>query len=130
MKWYLAAPILLSLSACGTPQQQCIRSVSHDMIVLDRLIAEAQGNLARGYAYVDTVVSSPEFVDCTPDATAANPNPTPQTCFEDVPTTVTKPVSIDLNAEAAKLASMQKRRAEMAKALAPAIADCQARYPK
>ena len=130
MKWYLAAPILLSLSACGTPQEQCIRSVSHDVIVLDRLIVETQGNLTRGFGYVDTVVSQPAFLDCTPGATAANPNPPPQTCFEDVSTTVTKPVAIDLNAEAAKLASMQKRRAQMSKALAPAVADCQARYPK
>lgn len=130
MKSYLAAPILLTLVACGTPQEQCIRGVAHDMTVLDRLIVEAQGNIARGYGYAETVVSSPEFVDCTVGATASNPNPKPQTCFTDVPTTVTKPVAIDLNAEAAKLSSMQQRRAQIARALAPAIADCQARYPE
>ncbi len=130
MRWYLMAPVALCLAACGTPQEQCIRSVSHDALVLDRLIAEAQSNLARGYAYVDTVVTTTEFVDCTPDATTANPNPAPQSCFEDVPITVTKPFAIDLDAEAAKLTSMQKRRTQMAKDLAPAVAACKAQYPK
>lgn len=130
MRWYLAAPVLLSLAACGTPQEQCIRSVSHDQIVLDRLIAQTQGNLARGYALVDTVVTTPEMQDCTQSASASNPNPSPQMCFGDVATTVTNPVAIDLTAEAAKLASMQQRRAQMVKELAPAVADCKARYPK
>ena len=130
MKIYFAAPILLALASCGTPQEQCIRTVSHDMIVLDRLIAETQGNLTRGYGYADTVVNQPEFVDCSPLATEANPNPRPQMCMDDRPVTVTRPVAVDLGAEQAKLTSMLKRRTEMAKALSPAVADCRARYPQ
>lgn len=130
MKFYLAAPILLVLASCGTPQEQCIRTVSHDMIVLDRLIAETQGNLARGYGFEDTVVYQTDFVDCTPGVTTANPSPRPQMCLDDVPTTVTRPVALDLGAEQAKLASMQKRRAELARSLAPAVADCRVRYPE
>ena len=129
MKWTLAAPVLLALVACGTPQEQCIAQATRDMAVLNRLIGETGANISRGYAYADTVVYLPEWVDCTPRATDADPTPKTRMCFDDVPTTVRKPVAIDLAAEAAKLASMQKRRAEMARAQQPAIAACQARYP-
>lgn len=130
MKWYFAAPILLGLAACGTPQEQCIRSVSHDMIVLDRLIAETQGNIARGYGYQETIAYFPEVQDCSDWPTAARPNPMPRRCVEDVPTRVSKPVAIDLGAEQAKLISMERRRAEMARQLQPAIMSCRAQYPE
>lgn len=130
MKWYLSTALLLALAACGTPQQQCVRLASHDMAVLDRLIVETQGNIARGYGYAQTVVSMPEFVDCEPAPWKNDGKSRPRMCLEDVPHTVTKPVALDLEAEAAKLASMQKRRADMARALEPALAECQARYPK
>ena len=130
MKWYLATPLLLSLAACGTPQQRCVAGVSHDMTVLDRLIAETQGNVTRGYAYKNNVIDMPTWVDCRRAPTEADPSPQPELCFDDVPTTVREPAAIDLAAEAAKLDSMRKRRAQMAVALQPAIADCQARYPE
>ena len=130
MKSYLAAPLLLALAACGTPQEQCVRTVSHDMTVLDRLIAETQGNLTRGYGFAKTVETVPEFVTCEPHSWDKDAKPEGRMCLEDVPHTITKPVALDLQAEAAKLASIQKRRADMTQALAPAIADCQARYPE
>ena len=130
MKICFATPILLALASCGTPQDQCIRSVSHNQIVLDRLIAETQGNLKRGYGFANAVVTTTEFVDCSPGATEANPNPKPQMCLDDVPTTITRPVALDLGAEQSKLTSMLKRRTEVAKALSPAVADCRARYPE
>lgn len=130
MKWYLAAPVVLALVACGTPQEQCIAQASRDTAVLNRLIDETQTNITRGYAYAETVVDRPGWVDCTPRATETDPTPKTRMCFDDVPTTVRKPVAIDLAVEAAKLASMQKRRAEMDGALLPAITQCQARYPR
>ncbi len=130
MKSYLAAPLLMALAACGTPQQQCVRLASHDMTVLDRLIAETQGNITRGYGFAQTVQTMPEFVECGPPTTDRDGKPHANLCLEDVPHTVTKPVALDLQIEAAKLASIQKRRGEMAKALAPALADCQARFPE
>jgi hypothetical protein len=100
------------------------------MIVLDRLIAEAQGNIARGYGYQEVVVDFPSYEDCSDWPTAARPNPMPRRCLEDVPTRVSRPVAIDLGAEQAKLISMERRRAEMARQLQPAIRECQARYPE
>lgn len=130
MKWVLAASVLLALSACGTPQQQCITHVSRDVNILDRLISETQANIARGFAYVETEVDVPMWVPCAdaPDGTGARPHV--QMCDDGRTVTVRKPVAIDLTAEAAKLASMQKRRTELVKTIAPAIAQCQAQYPE
>lgn len=129
MRWYLLAPALLALTACGTPQEQCIRLNTHDLIVLDRLIAETQGNLSRGFAYVETVETVPVFRPCFSEPTDANPNPAPHTCLDDREQTVRRPAAIDLDAEAKKLASMRKRRDQMDHELAPAVAGCKARYP-
>ena len=42
---------VLLLVACGTPQEQCIRKATSQTRMLNRLIAESQTNLARGYTY-------------------------------------------------------------------------------
>lgn len=130
MKRYLMISVALGLAACGTPQQQCISQVTGNLRVVDRLVAETEANLARGYAIAQVVETRLEFVDCTRDATPNRPNPRPRQCVEDVPQTVSRPVAIDLNAEAAKLASLRTKRAQLATAAAPAIATCQQQYPE
>ena len=121
--------IMIPLAACGTPQEQCTRAATRDMRVVDRLIAEVQGNLARGYALDTETVYLPEWQDCTPRATEANPTPRPELCFEEVPQTVRKAVAIDLRAEAAKLQSLRQKRDQQARASAGVVADCRARFP-
>ena len=123
-------PLLMPLIACGTPQQQCIRTATRDMQVVERLIVEVEGNLARGYAYENVTVYMPEWLDCTPRATTANPNPDPKLCFEDVAQTVRKAVAIDLNAEAAKLKSLRQKRDQQSRASAGAVAACKAKFPE
>ncbi len=130
MNKVLVSVVLLGLAACGTPQQQCIGSVTHDLTVVDRLIAEAEGNLQRGYAYADVVETRPKFVDCTPDPTPKRPDPRPRQCLEDVAETVSRPVAIDLRAEAATLAGLRTKRAQLSAAAGPAIAACQRQYPE
>lgn len=121
---------LLALTACGTPQEQCISAGTRDLRVVDRLIAETEGNLKRGYAYEEVTVYVPRWLDCTPRATEANPNPAPQMCLEDVPQTTQKAVAIDLADEATKLAGLKAKKAQLAKAAKPLIAACQAKYPE
>jgi hypothetical protein len=130
MKRFLMISVALGLAACGTPQQQCIAQVSRDLRVVDRLIVESEGNLARGYAYADVVRTRTVFEDCTPHPTPERPNPRPRQCLEEVSETVSRPVAIDLNVEAAKLASLKARRTQMATATAQAIAVCQQQYPE
>lgn len=130
MKRVLITGMMLALASCGTPQQQCIGSVTRDMRVVDRLIATAEGNLARGYAFETVVQTRPVFVDCTPDPTAEIPDPPPRQCLKNEERSVSRPVAIDLTAEAAKLASLKTKRSQQADAAAPAIAACQRQYPE
>ena len=43
-------PLVLLLAGCATPKENCIKSANKDLAVVDRLIAETQANLTRGYA--------------------------------------------------------------------------------
>lgn len=128
MKPYPVAPFLLALMACATPQQRCIAKAAPDLPVLNRLIAESEGNLARGYAFADVEVEMDVWKLCGVDLT---PSAGGQTmCLETETTTTREAVAIDLTAEAAKLASMRARRDEIEAQAQPAFAQCQAQFPK
>lgn len=123
-------PSLLILSACGTPQEQCIGAATRDMRVVDRLIIEVEGNLKRGYGYENVTVYMPEWQDCTPRPSDADPEPKARMCLEEVPQTSRQPVAIDLVAERAKLDSLTQKRAQQAKAAATAVKQCKAQHPE
>ena len=129
MKRILCASLLI-LSACGTPQEQCIGAATRDTRVVDRLIIETQGNPARGYGYETVTVYVPEWQDCTPNPTATKPEPKPRMCLEQVPQATRRAVALDLAAERAKLTGLQQKRAQQAKAAAGAVAQCKAQYPE
>ena len=130
MKRILVAGLMVTLAGCSTPQERCIGSVTRDLRVVDRLIAETEGNLARGYAYETVVVRRPTFIDCTPEPTLADPDPARQQCLVTEERAVSSPVAIDLNAEAAKLASLKVKRAEQATTATAAVAACRQQYPE
>jgi hypothetical protein len=127
-------PSLLLLAACGTPQQQCINRETRDLRVVERLIAETQGNLARGYGFEEVTVFTTEYVDCTPQVVVPEGQPAPavarRLCLEDVPETVRRPVAIDLVAEQRKLDSLITKRRDLTARAQTAIAACQAAYPE
>lgn len=127
---FMLVPVLLTLAACGTPQEQCINSVAGNLHTIDGLILQTQGNLQRGFAYTQVVRTIPQYQDCTPRATSANPDPRGEMCLVDSVQTFQKPVAIDLVAEQKKLDQLVAKRAELARAAAPAIAACQAQYPQ
>lgn len=130
MKRLLLVTLGLGLAACGTPQQQCISQVSRDLRIVEKFIVESEANLARGYALAEVVETHPEFVDCTPEPTPTKPDPKPRKCLVDVAETVTRPVAIDLDAEAAKLASLRAKRAQLITQTNASIAACQRQYPE
>ena len=131
------APILAlaALAACGTPQEQCIAKNTRDLRVLDRLITETEGNLARGYAFVDVETTHTRWVRCEAPSIETLPDGTVRhdpgrMCLDDVTMTERRAAAIDLGAEKAKLASMQKKRGELAKASVSVIAACKRAYPE
>lgn len=129
----LLIPVLLILTACGTPQEQCINRNTRDLRTIQKLVDETQGNIARGYAIEEYTVYVPVWQLCEVQVISNDPNqpaPPPRYCFEDEPETRTRPKAIDLRAEAAKLDSLLERRDQLARAAQPVIAQCKAQYPE
>lgn len=123
----ILAPFLL-LVACGTPQEQCIRRETADLRTLDRLIAETERNISRGYAIEEYQTWEWEAYTCY--RTGPDGQPVAGTCQRRVPDIDTRPVAIDLNVERAKLASMQDKRGDLARRAAAAAEACRRAYPE
>lgn len=124
--------LFLGLAACGTPQQQCINTVTRDLRVVDRLIAEVQTNLNRGYALEDVTTYRPVWRDCgpmRPPKEGVKPPP-PRLCLDEESVTVQKPQAIDLDAENRKLAALKTKRKQLAKQSEASIKACQTQYPE
>lgn len=121
---------LALLTACATPQEQCIAGASRDARIVNELIKQTEANLARGYALETVVALEKDWVDCSPPPTAENPAPEPDMCLMDVPVEKTRPVAIDLNAEAAKLSSLRQQQAKFAAEAEAVVAQCRALYPE
>lgn len=128
----LSFGLLATLAACGTPQEQCIRSETRDLRILDRLIGETETNIARGYALDEVHLTRDRWVLCRPRPLpgATDPKPSPEMCLDEVDYTELRPRAIDLSAEARKLKSMQQKRTLLARQAAPRIKACQAQYPE
>jgi hypothetical protein len=127
-------PALLMLTACGTPQEQCINRETRDLRVVERLIAQTQGNLDRGYGFEEVTIYTTEYVYCTPGPIFPDAEDTPpperQLCLDEVPETVRRPVALDLAEEQRKLESLTQRRQELLGRAEQVIAACKAAYPE
>lgn len=115
---------LLSLAACATPQERCISSAGKDIRVLSGLIANTQANIARGYGIRTEEYFENELQVCgVVDG---------ENIFCDVAVADSRqvPFALDLNSEAAKLASLQTKRAELVARSKAVIAECKALFPE
>jgi len=126
-----AAPILLSLTvlaACATPREVCIDNATRDTRILSSLIDETRGNLARGYALEERQDVRTVSSLCR----GRNEDGTIFTfrCDEIDTFTTNAPVAIDLNAERAKLASLEERFVQTQAASNQAVAQCIAVHPE
>ncbi len=126
----LSMSVLSLLAACGTPQEQCINRNTRDLRTMDKLIAEVQGNLDRGYALEQYSVSVPVWKECVvpqrkPDAPLQT-----RPCLDEETETRTRPMAIDLNAERAKLESLFTKRDQLAREAEGVVAQCKAQYPE
>lgn len=123
----LLLSLALFVSACGTPQEQCIRNATRELHTLDRLIAETEANLARGYAYEDYEKVRHVWTWCD-DFTG--PTRHRRMCLEPVFDTVERPVAIDPAVEMRKLDGLKSRRAALAKRAQAEVAACRAKFPE
>lgn len=117
---------LAILAACGTPQEYCIRNATREVRTLDRLIAESEANLARGYAFEDSRIVRHVWVVCG----RRHMGTAPQMCFEPIEDTVRRPVAIDPAAEDRKRDNLRAKRAMLLQRAVSAVAACRAAYPE
>ena len=98
---------------------------------VDRLIAETQGNLDRGYAYETITVYEDYWTTCPePPVVEGEPAPKPRMCLDERPVTEQRAKAIDLNEEARKLDSLNAKRRDLARKAEDVIAHCKAQYPE
>jgi len=119
---------LVVLTACATPREECISDANRQLRVLNSLVAETQGNLARGYA----IEESQEVR--TLNRTCRGKNEDGSTfrfpCNETDTITTSRPVAIDLAAEQSKLEGLLQRQAQAKTQSDQRIAQCIAIHPE
>lgn len=118
----LGLPLLLA--ACSE-QQLCISRATKDLRVVRGFMDEAEGNLARGYALVTVTEVDYERSVCGVDQAGQK-----RYCRVPVEVEKTVPKAIDLDAEAAKLASLRAKEASLAAQAQASVAACQQAYPE
>ena len=123
----------LALSACGTPQEQCISRETREIRHLQGLLAEVEGNLARGYAYEDYEVPMTRWEQCGIDHVTGRNGTViekPRMCLEDYTVTRTRDVPIDPEAEARKRDGLRSKIKQLTPGSQAAVRACKAAYPE
>lgn len=118
---------LLVLSACATPREVCLADANRELRTFERLIAQTRGNLSRGFAIEERqkIKEVPDTCQSElPDGTEISVRCT-KVAVRDVKT----PVAIDLNAERAKLASLEERQRQLQINANAARQQCIAAHP-
>lgn len=123
MRWFLPLAVLPILAACSE-QQMCISSATKDLRIVRGFVTEAESNLRRGYALVEV-----DVLDFETKACGTKKDGSTKFCRVPVKDTEMRPKAIDLDAEAAKLATLQRKEAQLATLATQQIAACKTAYP-
>lgn len=128
----LAILPLLVLASCGTPQEQCISRNTSEYRTVQSLLAEVEGNIARGYAWGERSVPSTEWDDC-PRYIRDKDGKVGiiyRPCLRNTVETERYRIPIDPAAEARKRDNLQARLKSMSAATRSAINACKVAYPE
>lgn len=123
---------LIALAACGTPQERCINNATSDTRTLQNLLAQVNGNLARGYSYETYEVSDMRWERCgfnTFQGADGRIIQRPRMCLEDYTTTRQRPVPIDPAIETRMRDNLMDKINAQRPQMDAAIAACRAAYP-
>lgn len=124
---------LLALAACGTPQERCINRASAESRNLQALLAEVDGNLARGYAYETYEVPVASWDMCGYDTFRRRDGAMvsrPHMCLDTDTVTARRPVPIDPQSEKRKRDALIARLNALRPQLDANLAACRATYPE
>lgn len=124
MRWRFLLLGLPILAACSE-RDMCVSRATKDLRQVQGFIAEAEGNLSRGYAYEEKQYVSYDLERCGEKA-----NGDPVYCRVPEVDTRRVPKAIDLDAEAAKLAALKKKEAQLTTSAEQSVAACYAAYPE
>lgn len=128
----LALMPVLVVAGCGTPQEQCIRRNTDEYRTVSNLLAEVEGNLARGYAWDERTVSRTEWDDCPYVIRDKNGNSriVNRSCMREVSDTERYRVPIDPAAETRKRDNLAARKKALTQSAVAAVDACKAAYPE
>ncbi|MGN7869286.1 hypothetical protein [Paracoccus sp. 22332] len=126
----LALPLLLA--ACGTPQERCISGNTTEYRTVSRLLAEVEGNLARGYAWEERQVVRDRLTQCRSvwrdkDGRAVVGY---EPCWRDYVDTERYRVPIDPAAEQRKRDNLAARKAQLSDRAAAVVQACREAFPE
>jgi hypothetical protein len=116
---------LCALASCATSREACLRAATAELATLDRLIAETEANLARGYAIAREPYTTTTLEFCVGTGRLGGAFDVGLRYCPDVETRYRdRPVAIDPAAERRKLAQLRARRAAEAERAAARQAAC------
>lgn len=118
---------LLALAACQTPREGCLTDATRDLNVVNRLIAQTEANLARGYGLAD----QQDLVTRPDTCTITNPDGTRSTfrCDRQEVVTTQAPVALDLNAQRDTLRSLVQQQTDLQQRAQAIVQQCIASFP-
>lgn len=120
------------VAACGTPQEQCIDRETRELRTVQSLLAEVNGNIARGYAWDERTVTDTEWRRCPRLHTDADGTQriVGVPCLKDVVETERFRTPIDPAAEIRKRDNLEAKRRELLRRAEAGVKACKAAYPE
>lgn len=120
-------PLLLVLAACTTPQEACQRQATEDLRTVDRLIAETEETLRRGFAVDREPYVSSGIDFCIGNGVGVWNGGVGLSYCNRVETRYREvPRAIDRRTEQRKLAELRQTRQRLARETQAALARCAA----
>lgn len=116
---------LMLVTACATPQKQCIARETAEYRAVSAQIKELEGTLVRGYALHRQQVPYTDTRLCHVKG-KKHPIPCSRTRFR----TIETPVSVDMDDVRSKLARLKAHRSKLEPAAKAAQAACIRAYPE
>lgn len=114
---------LALLAGCATPYERCMAPTLSQLRTVERLMADTEANIARGFAVERRQDVVYDLVPCR------DFDNTLYFCRVPVTVDVARPVAIDRSVEEGKLATLRDRRAELRAQVPRLDASCRAQFP-
>lgn len=118
------------LSARTTPQEYCILRATEELRTVDRLIADVETDIARGYTLRSESYMQRVWKVCSVSRDAQGNVTQRFYCWQSELFTRDVPEAIDPAQERRKLRALEARRDRLAAEAAPPIAACRATHPE